>query len=91
VLEGFKLATKDHISYVDSDDSTKAKDFHELFGKINGFDGIIASRYVAGAVIDRKQPVGRIIASRGFNLLVRLLFNFPSGTRSAGQRYSARK
>jgi len=86
VIEGFKLARKEYISYVDADGSTKAKDFYEIFEKINGFDGIIASRYVEGSVISKKQSLGRIIASRGFNFLVRLLFNFPFKDTQCGAK-----
>ncbi len=86
VMAGFRAASKEHLGYVDADGSTKPEDFLDLFRQMNGFDGIIASRHVAGAVVEKKQPLGRLIASRGFNLLVRVLFGFPFKDTQCGAK-----
>jgi len=74
IIEGFKTAEGELIGFVDADGATKPETFYELVKNINGFDGVVASRWIKGAIIKKKQPVSRRIASRGFNLLVRLLF-----------------
>lgn len=71
LITGFKLATGDLIGYVDADNATKPKEFSKLIDNINGYDGVIGSRWVKGAVVRVKQSLARRIASRGFNLLVR--------------------
>lgn len=91
VLEGFKLAAKDHIGYVDSDNSTKAADFNDLFGKIGDRDGVIASRYLEGSEVLGEQPVARTVASRSFNLLVRVLFDLPFTDTQCGAKIFRRE
>ncbi len=77
LIEGFKIGSGDLIGFVDADNSSKPKAFSDLVKSIPNYDGIIASRHVKKAVITKKQPISRRIASRGFNLLVRALFRFP--------------
>jgi glycosyltransferase involved in cell wall biosynthesis len=77
IIKGFKEALKEKaelIGFVDADMATRPEAFYDLIKNINGFDGIIASRYVKGAVVKPKQSLQRIIASRIFNLLIKALF-----------------
>ena len=73
LLEGFKLANGDLITYTDADGATLPETLYELSEKISDYDGIIGSRWIKGARILKKQPIARRIASRGFNLLTRLI------------------
>ncbi len=75
VIEGFKAANNELIGFVDADMSTPPEAFHDLVLKINGYDGILASRWIKGATIPIQQRLPRRIASRSFNILVRILFN----------------
>ena len=72
--EGFSVAQGDLIGFVDADNSTKPKDFEDLIKNIKKDDCIIASRYIEGSIVKSKQKITRIIASRVFNILVRILF-----------------
>jgi len=72
--EGFKVAQGNLIGFVDADNSTRPKDFEDLIKNIGKFECIIASRYIKGAIVKPKQKITRIIGSRGFNALVRILF-----------------
>lgn len=74
ITMGFKIAQGNLIGFVDADNSTKPKDFEDLVKNIKKYDCIIASRYINGAIVKPKQKITRIIASRGFNFLVRFLF-----------------
>ena len=74
IIEGFKKAKGDFVGYVDADLATPPEAFYDLIENINGHDGIIASRWIKGSVISKKQPIRRIIASRVFNTMVRILF-----------------
>ena len=75
IIEGFKIADGDFIGFVDADMATTPSAFYDLIRNLGNYDGIVASRWIRGAKIDRKQPLSRRIASRGFNIIVRLLFN----------------
>jgi len=77
VMEGFNILKKsnlDYIGFVDADNATSPQSFYDLIMNINGFDGIIASRYLPGSIVKPKQSLKRIISSRVFNLLIRSLF-----------------
>ena len=75
IIEGFKIANGDFIGFVDADMATTPSAFYDLIRNLGNYDGVVASRWIRGAKIDRKQPLSRRIASRGFNIIVRLLFN----------------
>ena len=77
ILEGFKEVLKgnaDVIGFVDADCATKPEEFLRLSNSIDNYDGIIASRYLPGSIVDPKQSFKRIFVSRVFNLMVRFLF-----------------
>ena len=89
IIEGFKHALKkdfDFLGFVDADAATPPKAFYDLIKNINGFDGIIASRYVKGAIVNPKQSIQRIIVSRIFNFLVRILFLMPYKDTQCGAK-----
>ncbi len=73
IIEGFKFANGELVSYADADGATSVEELYRLVVNIGNYDGIIGSRGLAGSKILVKQPLKRRIASRGFNLLVRLL------------------
>lgn len=74
LIEGFKIVDGDYIGFVDADGATKAEAYYNLYEQIKDYDGIIASRWIKGAKVRVKQTLGRRIASRSFNVLVRMLF-----------------
>lgn len=76
VIEGFKKALKfknDLIGFKDADMATKPEAFYDLIKKIKDADGIIASRYLRGAIINPKPTLERIFASRIFNFMIKIL------------------
>ena len=74
VIGGFKLAKGKLIGFVDADNSTKAEACYELYKNIDDYDCIVASRWIKGAKVRPEQPLIRRIASRIFNIIVRILF-----------------
>jgi len=95
IVEGFKEALKDKnislIGFVDADMATPPYAFYDLIKNINNFDGIIASRYVKGAIVKPKPSIQRIIISRIFNFLVRILFLMPYKDTQCGAKLFKRK
>jgi glycosyltransferase involved in cell wall biosynthesis len=77
ILEGFKVAQGDVIAYVDADDATKATELDHMVSELGDFDGIIGSRWLKDSVVVRPQTLSRKIASRVFNLMVRIMFGLP--------------
>jgi glycosyltransferase involved in cell wall biosynthesis len=74
IVTGFKMARGDILAFVDADESTSPEEMYRIINKLKNCDGVIASRWLPGSRVVVKQPLVRRIASRGFNLLVRLLF-----------------
>lgn len=89
VISGFKEALKhnqDLIGFVDADMATSPEAFHSLIKSIGGADGVIASRYVPGAVVNPRPSFKRIIVSRLFNILIRALFLMPYRDTQCGAK-----
>jgi len=94
IREGFKDALKTNatlIGFVDADLATSPEAFQDLINNIGDSDGIIASRYVKGAIVNPKQSIKRIIGSRMFNILVRLLFMMPISDTQCGAKLFRRE
>jgi glycosyltransferase involved in cell wall biosynthesis len=88
IIEGFTKAKGDLVGFVDADESTKPEEFQSLVKKViqRRIDGAIASRWVEGSKILKKQPLKRRVASRTFNLIVRLLFGLPYKDTQCGAK-----
>lgn len=86
IKEGFKLVNGELIGFVDADDATKSIAFYNLIQKIDNYDGIVASRWIKGAKINKKQTSSRRIGSRGFNILVRILFGLNINDTQCGAK-----
>ena len=74
VLLGFEAAVGDLIGFVDADGSTPPESFQDLAERIGDAGCVISSRYLPGSVVSPKQPASRLLASRIFNTMVRVLF-----------------
>lgn len=76
ITEGFKIAKGELIGFLDADDSTKVQEYIKLIETVqkSDVDGAISSRKTEGAIILVQQPLKRRIASKIFNLLIRLMF-----------------
>jgi len=86
VKEGFKISQGELIGFVDADNSTKPEDFENLIKNIGKYDCIIASRYIKGSKVKPKQKITRIIGSRGFNFIVRILFGLNINDTQCGAK-----
>ena len=74
VMLGTQTAEGDLIGFVDADGATPPEAFDDLVEKIRLDGCIIASRWMKESKMTPKQPLDRRIASRCFNLMVRVLF-----------------
>lgn len=75
IIQGLKHARGEIIVIVDADGAVSPKMAMKLIEFVNnGCYCAVSSRYADGAKILVTPPLARWIASRGFNMLVRLLF-----------------
>ena len=91
VMLGAQSAEGDLIGFVDADGATPPEAFDELVQKI-GLDGcIIASRWMKASEVSPKQPLSRRVASRCFNLMVRMLFGLKLTDTQCGAKLFRRE
>ena len=91
IIEGFKMAERDIIGFVDADESVGPEDIANMLAGLSDSDGIIASRKLKASRIMVKQPLKRRIASRAFNVLVRLLFGLNFKDTQCGAKVFRKK
>ncbi len=75
IINGFKIAQGSIIGFVDADESVMPEDIAKMYESLSYCDGVIASRRLNESVILVKQSFQRRVASRVFNILVRVIFN----------------
>ena len=98
LIEGFKDALKrdnNLIGFVDADMATSPEYFYDLIKFIDVYDGVIASRYMKGSIIEPKPTIQRLIAKRIFNFLIRIVLFLPYRDTQCGakifKRYALEK
>jgi glycosyltransferase involved in cell wall biosynthesis len=90
VIKGIRAASGDVVGFLDADGAIPPEDVCSLLASLDGRDGVIASRRAKGAKILRQEPPARVLASRGFNMLVRILFGMPfKDTQCGGKIFKA--
>jgi glycosyltransferase involved in cell wall biosynthesis len=90
VILGFAAARGDLVGFVDADGSTSPAAFQDLVDHIGDAGAIIATRWHRDAEVSPRQPLSRRVASRMFNLLVRLLFGLRLSDTQCGAKLLAR-
>jgi len=86
VIEGFKMARGDVVAFVDADGAVGPGELHKLIIELQDVDGVIGSKWACGSKPLVSQPIHRRIAGRGFNLLVRLMFDLPFKDTQCGAK-----
>ncbi|MFY9779276.1 MAG: dolichyl-phosphate beta-glucosyltransferase [Candidatus Baltobacteraceae bacterium] len=85
---GLKSGSETFVGYADADGSASASQLDKLLNHCasDDVDGVIGSRWIAGAQIKRRQPLKRVIASRAFNLIVRIVLGLPYTDTQCGAK-----
>jgi glycosyltransferase involved in cell wall biosynthesis len=86
IIEGIYDVDGDYIAYADADGATPPEQIYLLMSKISNYDGIIGSRWVNGAVIVKKQTFIRLLVSRAFNLLTKIILGLPYKDTQCGSK-----
>jgi len=86
VLAGLSAARAPLVGYFDADGSTGINEMHRLFQAVSSADGAIGSRWIPGSQLTVRQGFMRRVESRGFNLLIRLLYGLPYNDTQCGAK-----
>ncbi len=90
IMETFRRCDAELIGFVDADGATAPGEFRRLVRAAARADGAIASRRHPTAVVPAQRPIGRRIASAGFQLGVRALFQLPYADTQCGAKVMRR-
>jgi len=74
VRAGMQAAKAPYIGFFDADGSTMISEMDRLFSLLVSADAVIGSRWMNGSDVAVRQDLTRRIASRFFNLIIRVLF-----------------
>lgn len=91
VRAGFLTARASIVGYVDADGATPATEMRRLCEAIGPYDGVIGSRWLPESTVAVKQPWKRRLASRSFNVLVRLFFGLRYSDTQCGAKVFRRE
>lgn len=80
VKDGLKRTGAEYVLFIDSDGQYVASDFWRLYDKIGDYDMIV------GRKIKRADPSYRIILSKVFHEIIRLVFELPLHDPDCGYR-----
>lgn len=85
---GFRLASEslsDLIGFVDADGATSPEELIKMIAGIGIYDGIIASRWMSGSVVNNRSVV-RTLVSKGFGLAQRIIVGLPFADTQCGAK-----
>jgi glycosyltransferase involved in cell wall biosynthesis len=86
VRAGLAAARAPLIGYFDADGSTSLGEMLRLFSSLDSADCAIGSRWVPGSNLTIRQGWMRRVESRGFNLIMRILFGLPFHDTQCGAK-----
>ena len=89
IIKGFKDALKrknNLIGFVDADLATPPQAFDYLIKNLKNKDGVIASRYIKGSIVNPKPTIQRLFVSRVFNMMVRAVLLIPYKDTQCGAK-----
>lgn len=89
IREGFKVGVEKIrqggvIGFVDADSATSPSEYQKLVDNLGEYDGIIASRYLAGARAER--TFFRNFVGHTFHLIQKIIFNLPYRDTQCGAK-----
>ncbi|HXX55920.1 MAG TPA: dolichyl-phosphate beta-glucosyltransferase [Methanoregula sp.] len=86
VIAGLAAARAPFVGYFDADGSTGIGEMERLFGMLGDSDGVIGSRWMPGSTLRARQGLMRRLESRGFNILIRVLFGLRFSDTQCGAK-----
>jgi len=90
IMLGFAAARGELAGFVDADNSTPPFAYEDLVEHIGDAGAIIASRWRRESKVSPRQPLARRIASRVFNLLIRVMFGLRISDTQCGAKLMRR-
>jgi glycosyltransferase involved in cell wall biosynthesis len=74
IMEALKYAKGDLVAFIDADGSIPPLELCRLIELAQRYDLVIGSRYEENSNLPKGRPLTRVLLSRAFNILVKLMF-----------------
>lgn len=87
ILVGFKHARFKLIGFIDADDVFDHQSIKNMFSKIDGYDCVIASKWLGQKFSQVREPFSRKIFAVGWNLMSRVLLELKIADTQAGCKF----
>ncbi|MCI4319024.1 MAG: glycosyltransferase [Thermoplasmata archaeon] len=86
-LKGLQAARYSRVGFVDADGSLAVDDLMKLIRALDSSDCVIASRWMDGSVVPERLPPVRRLASRTWNVMVKLMLSLPYKDTQCGAKF----
>ncbi len=90
ILEGLRQARYDYVGYLDADGPIPPEEVYRLVDALAEADCVVASRWLRGSVILRREPWISRISGRAWNFLVRSILFLPLRDTQCGAKFLRR-
>jgi dolichol-phosphate mannosyltransferase len=90
ILKGLQVARFDFVGFIDADGPVPPDQFLDLSQNLTDVDCVVASRWLRGSRILRKEPSFNLLAGRIWNFLVRSLLFLPIRDTQCGAKFIKR-
>ncbi|MDD5254420.1 MAG: glycosyltransferase family 2 protein [Candidatus Nanoarchaeia archaeon] len=87
ILEGLKIANTKYIGYIDADDAFHLESIKILLSCLQKYDVVMASKWKDKGFMRVDEPFIRKLLSRGWNVMIRILFGFNIKDTQAGAKF----
>jgi glycosyltransferase involved in cell wall biosynthesis len=90
ILEGMRAARHEYVGYLDADGPIPPSEIGKLVEALSQADCVVASRWVRGSVILRREPLFNLGVGRVWNFLTRSLLFLPIRDTQCGAKFLRR-
>lgn len=90
IRAGFMQAKGNLIGFVDADGATAPDEFERIIASLDGYDGVVPSRWLPASTVYRRTSILRKVAGIGFRTITRFLFRLPYSDTQCGAKIFTR-
>ena len=87
ILNGFKIANKQYVGFIDADDPFEGDSVIEMIDLLKDYDGVIASKWKGKKFNEVPEGFTKKFLGRGWNFLIRFLLKLKFKDTQGGAKF----
>ena len=87
VLNGFKIANKKYVGFIDADDPFESDSVIEMIDFLEDYDGVIASKWKGKKFSEVSEGFTKKVLGRGWNFLIKFLLKLEFKDTQGGAKF----